>query len=169
MATQDAAREAKKVQRRQVSQVKVKAIHSLSRVWSWHPSKRLRCSHLLYSKGSVLPVEFEANEAEPGDELPSGLKINAPIRPKRKELREHSHFPSRLWCEACVRGKAKANPHKRVDHSDETTPVVTVDDCFVNSRTDDVVMDEKTQAPIVIFQIFDGRSASSPTCYPTKV
>ena len=80
------------------------------------------------------PAEFEAAEAEPGDELPSGLKINAPIRPTRKELEEHSvwHFPFRSWCEACIRGEAKANPHKRVDHSDETNPVVTVDYCFMN-------------------------------------
>ena len=61
------------------------------------------------------PAEFEADEAEPGDELPSGLKINAPNRPTRKELEEHSvsHLPFRSWCEACIRGKAKANPHKR--------------------------------------------------------
>ena len=67
------------------------------------------------------PADFEAAEAEPGDELPFGLKINAPVRPTRKELEEHSvsHFPFRSWCEACIRGKAKANPHKRVDHSDE--------------------------------------------------
>ena len=95
------------------------------------------------------PAEFEAAEA---GELPPGLKINAPVRPTRKELEEHSvsHFPSRSWCEACIRGKATANPHKRVDRSDETTPVVTVDDCFMNSRTDDVVMDEKTHAPILV-------------------
>ena len=51
---------------------------------------------------------------------------------------------------ALNRGKARANPHKWVDHSDETTPVVTVDYCFMNSRADDVVMDEKTHAPILV-------------------
>ena len=97
------------------------------------------------------PADFEAAEAEPGDEIPPEQKINAPVRPTRKELEEHvvSHFPFRSWCEACVRGKAKANPHRRVDHTDETTPVVTVDYCFMNSRTDDVVLDEKT-APILV-------------------
>ena len=46
--------------------------------------------------------------------------------------------------------EAKPKPiHTSVDHSDETTPVVTVDYCCVNSQTDDVVMDAKTRAPIL--------------------
>ena len=32
------------------------------------------------------PADFEAAEAEPGDEIPPELKINAPVRPTRKEL-----------------------------------------------------------------------------------
>ena len=54
------------------------------------------------------PAEIEPAEAEPGDELPPGLKINAPVRPTRKELEEHSvsHFPFRSRCEACVSTQA---------------------------------------------------------------
>ena len=54
------------------------------------------------------PAEIEPAEAEPGDELPPGLKINAPVRPPRKELEEHSvsHFPFRSRCEACVSTQA---------------------------------------------------------------
>ena len=74
-------------------------------------------------------MDEQAEEAEPGDEVPPELKINSPIRPT---------------------GKAKANPHRKIDHTDETTPVVTVDYCFMNSRTDDVVLDEKTHAPILV-------------------
>ena len=94
----------------------------------------------------------QAEEAEQGDEVPPELRIHAPTRPTRKEFEEHvvSHFPFWSWCEACVRGKAKANPHRKIDHTDETTPVVTVDYCFMNSRTDDVVLDEKTHAPILV-------------------
>ena len=115
-------------------------------------------------------------EAEPGDEIPPELKMNAPVRPMRKELEEHvvSHFPFRSWCEACVRGKAKANPHKSSGpYTDETTPVVTVDYCFMNSRTDDVLfgredactnsccqrsMDETSFCPRVTLQRRDKRS-----------
>ena len=38
------------------------------------------------------PADFEPPEAEPGDEIPSELRINAPVRPTRKELEEHVAF-----------------------------------------------------------------------------
>ena len=64
-----------------------------------------------------------------------------------KEKEEHfvSHFPFRAWCEHCVRGKAKAMKHVRVDHSEEQVPVISVDYCFMNSK-DDTVITEDTQS-----------------------
>ena len=115
-------------------------------------------------------MDEQAEEAEPGDEVPPELKINSPIRPTRKEFEEHavSHFPFRSWCEACVRGKAKANPHRKIDHTDETTPVVTVDYCFMNSRTDDVVWTRRLMHQFLLSEI-DGRSIFLLMCCPTKV
>ena len=64
-----------------------------------------------------------------------------------KEKEEHfvSHFPFRALCEHCVRGKAKAMKHVRVDHSEEQVPVISVDYCFMNSK-DDTVITEDTQS-----------------------
>ena len=64
--------------------------------------------------------------------------------PSEKEKEEHfvSHFPFRAWCEHCVRGKAKAMRHVKVDHSEEQVPVISVDYCFMNSKDDTVITDE---------------------------
>ena len=96
------------------------------------------------------PADFEAAEAEPGDEIPSCLKINAPVRPTRKELEEHavSHFPFRSWILG-VRPVLEERP-KLIHTREWITPVATVDYCFMNSRNDDVVLDKKTHAPILV-------------------
>ena len=52
--------------------------------------------------------------------------------PTQREKEEHfvSHYPFRSWCEHCIRGKAKAMRHVKVDPSDETVPVISADYCF---------------------------------------
>ena len=44
-----------------------------------------------------------------------------PKAPTAREWEEHmvSHWPCRSWCEHCVRGKAKANPHRTVERESE--------------------------------------------------
>ena len=76
------------------------------------------------------------------DDEPTGSSAAMPSMsaPSMKEKEEHfvSHFPFRAWCEHCVRGKAKAMKHVRVDHSEEQVPVISVDYCFMNSKDDTV-------------------------------
>ena len=83
------------------------------------------------------------------DDEPTGSSAAMPSMsaPSIKEKEEHfvSHFPFRAWCEHCVRGKAKAMKHVRVDHSEEQVPVISVDYCFMNSK-DDTVITEDTQS-----------------------
>ena len=83
------------------------------------------------------------------DDEPTGSSAAMPSMsaPSMKEKEEHfvSHFPFRAWCEQCVRGKAKAMRHVRVDHSEEQVPVISVDYCFMNSK-DDTVITEDTQS-----------------------
>ena len=83
------------------------------------------------------------------DDEPTGSSAAMPSMsaPSMKEKEEHfvSHFPFRAWCEHCVRGKAKAMKHVRVDHSEEQVPVISVDYCFMNSK-DDTVITEDTQS-----------------------
>ena len=83
------------------------------------------------------------------DDEPTGSSAAMPSMsaPSMKEKEEHfvSHFPFRALCEHCVRGKAKAMKHVRVDHSEEQVPVISVDYCFMNSK-DDTVITEDTQS-----------------------
>ena len=57
----------------------------------FHHFTRRRCgvSPVVDEEASA---DFEAAEAEPGDEIPPELKINAPVCPTRKELEEHVCF-----------------------------------------------------------------------------
>lgn len=88
--------------------------------------------------------DFEVEDA--GDEPSHVPAMPTSAAPSAREKEEHlvSHFPFRAWCEHCVRGKAKANPHTKVNHSDEQVPVISCDYCFMNS-VDDTVITEETQ------------------------
>ena len=53
-----------------------------------------------------------------------------PGAPIEKIIEEHSisQLPYRNWCQACVRGQGKVGHHRsKVDHSQDTLPVVSVD------------------------------------------
>ena len=78
------------------------------------------------------PVEI-TESAGSGDDEPGSSKLGSQALPtaaaptqREKEERCVSHCPFRLWCEHCIRGKAKAMKHVRVDHSDETVPVMLI-------------------------------------------
>ena len=92
----------------------------------------------------VDPGPLDEAEHEPTGSSAAMPSMSAP---SMKEKEEHfvSHFPFRAWCEHCVRGKAKAMKHVRVDHSEEQVPVIPVDYCFMNSK-DDTVITEDTQS-----------------------
>ena len=94
-----------------------------------------------------------SGDDEPGSKLGSQALPTA-AAPSQREKEEHfvSHYPFRSWCEHCIRGKAKAMRHVRVDHSDETVPVISADYCFMNSVDDTVITDEvqKKHAPVLV-------------------
>ena len=67
------------------------------------------------------PVEDESDEVIIGKRWKRGLQ-----KPSAEEIRRHmiSHYPFRSWCEYCIRGKAKDNPHKQVQREEwESEPV----------------------------------------------
>ena len=47
-----------------------------------------------------------------------------------------SHWPCRNWCGHCVRGRAKANPHRAVEREPEL-PIVGIDYMWMTSEEDD--------------------------------
>ena len=58
----------------------------------------------------------------------------APHTPSPKEVDEHelTHCPYRSWCDHCVRGQAKDDPHSTVsaEYGDSTVVRVAMDYCF---------------------------------------
>ncbi|CAE7562226.1 unnamed protein product [Symbiodinium sp. CCMP2592] len=75
--------------------------------------------------GNSAPLE---EQAEQPDSRPRGLR--APRNPTAQERAEHelTHTPYQAWCEKCVEGKAREDPHRRREPSDDpVTPLVTMD------------------------------------------
>ena len=95
-----------------------------------------------------------SGDDEPGSSKLGSQALPTAAAPTQREKEEHfvSHYPFRSWCEHCIRGKAKAMRHVKVDHSDETVPVISADYCFMNSVDDTVITEEvqKKHAPVLI-------------------
>ena len=60
--------------------------------------------------------------------------MHQPIKPTKQMIEDHevSHIPFRDWCSACVRGRAKACQHRRVQ-KDEALTTYSVDYGFFGS------------------------------------
>ena len=70
------------------------------------------------------------NDDEEPNDAEQPRMLTAPSPPSRQEALEHAmtHLPYRNWCPFCVRGKAKAHPHRSViDKSDHEIPTVAFD------------------------------------------
>ena len=59
----------------------------------------------------------------------------APVQPTKKMIEDHevSHLPFRSWCAACVRGRAKSQPHYSVGERPEAMSTFSVDYGFFGS------------------------------------
>ena len=73
-----------------------------------------------------------SGDDEPGRSTLGSQALPTAAAPTQREKEEHfvSHYRFRSWCEHGIRGKAKAMRHVRVDHSDETVPVISADHFF---------------------------------------
>ena len=72
-------------------------------------------------------------EAEPEKVMPK--IVRKPDEPTRKEFEEHMvlHIPFRAWCPHCVKGRAKAGPH-RENKSENAIPTIAMDYCYMKSQ-----------------------------------
>ena len=76
-------------------------------------------------------------ECKPCDE---GLKVRTapkPVMPSAGEVEAHNanHIPFCNWCPYCVAGKAKAEPHRQKDETNESSiPVVSIDYAFIGNK-----------------------------------
>ena len=97
------------------------------------------------------PLKLKSRSPTP-DSRSASEQAEEEKRPRVNLESRASHYPFRSWCQACVRGKAKAMSHFRVSHDEEQVPIVTVDYCFMNSTSELVITDELQQkhSPILV-------------------
>ena len=72
------------------------------------------------------------------------MVVRKPEEPTQKELEEHmvTHIPFRAWCPHCVKGRAKAGPH-RENKSENTMPTIDMDYCYMKYKDDDRNNDDR--------------------------
>ena len=72
-----------------------------------------------------------------------------PVQPTEKEREEHAytHLPYRSWCPHCVRGKARAQRHKKATNpADRDKPLVAIDYTFMKTA------DQENQTTILVMK-----------------
>ena len=60
---------------------------------------------------------------------------------------ELHHLPFRSWCQFCVKGRARDDPHKVQGSEKSTVPVVSLDYCFLNRD------DEQDTATVLVMNL----------------
>ena len=81
------------------------------------------------------------SEEETGNQKDKVPKLRKPHQPTREEWEEHMilHLPYRNWCPHCVNGRAKNEPHRRIeDRGEESIPVIAIDYMYMISERDDL-------------------------------
>ena len=65
--------------------------------------------------------------------------VTDPGMPTAKEIAEHeiTHLPHRSWCAACVAGRSRDRPHKRLNHRDKCqVPTIVFDYGFMGGKNE---------------------------------
>ncbi len=66
--------------------------------------------------------------------------VRSPRKPTPKEVEDHelTHCPYRQWCEHCVRGQAKDDPHRSMTAEESQTSVtrITMDYCYLTEKAE---------------------------------
>ena len=100
------------------------------------------------------------------EEVPATcIPCTEPCKPTKKEIEEHAvtHLPFRSWCPQCVMGKAKDDPHRKVEQEvkEAGMPIVTIDYMYLGKRGESESKEE-----------YESKSNSVPTivmrCHRTK-
>ncbi|CAE7721094.1 unnamed protein product [Symbiodinium sp. CCMP2592] len=93
--------------------------------------------------------EAEAAEEEEAAGNPAPLEEQAEQPAQERAEHELTHTPYQAWCEKCVEGKAREDPHRRREPSDDpVTPLVTMDYQFY-SRDGKEVEEEASLATVL--------------------
>ena len=81
------------------------------------------------------------------EEAEGQLAVRTPAQPTQAEREEHelTHFPYRSWCDHCVRGRAKDDPHRTVkgQFGESSIPRVILDYCFLSEDVQQPTQDKE--------------------------
>ena len=82
---------------------------------------------------------YEPQEKPHGesDEAEQPHVVKDPGTPTAKEIAEHeiTHLPHRSWCAACVAGRSRDRPHKRLNNRDSCqVPTIVFDYGFMGGE-----------------------------------
>ena len=117
----------------QISCIKVQVFFANSvkiHVLRWR--SRVRPSTIMQPCNQLLRIQLKTTEFLP--DAGAGM-IPAPREPSEIEKRKHdlTHIPFQPWCASCVKGKALAEPHKRIER-------ITEDGEFPTDQNDYLVL-----------------------------
>ena len=82
------------------------------------------------------PCDQSRDLCEIDEEGEGARTINPGFKPSVEEVNNHNltHIPFRSWCPFCVAGKAKDNPHFRVDQEDSDMNILDMDYMFLSGK-----------------------------------
>ena len=111
-------------------------------------------------EGKMEEIDIDDEEA-PATCMP----CTEPGKPTKKEIEEHAvtHLPFRSWCPQCVMGKAKDDPHRKVEQEvkEAGMPIVSIDYMYLGKRGESESKEE-----------YESKSSAVPTivmrCHRTK-
>ena len=86
--------------------------------------------------GGDIMFEPQMEREGKSDEAERAQAVKDPGTPTAKEIAEHeiTHLPHRSWCAACVAGRSRDRPHKRLNNRDCQVPTIVFDYGFMGGE-----------------------------------
>ncbi len=93
--------------------------------------------------------------------------VTVPTRPTQEEVDKHclNHAVYHNWCEFCVRGRGKENPHKAVGERVMQIPVLCMDYGFMREKPKEAGEDSR---PILVTKC-EKLNTCLQTCWSAKI
>ena len=105
---------------------------------SVNPEEPSRDSSIALRSDLPFEMSFEPQWSTSEEESESARPVKGPGAPSVRQVEEHelTHLPHRSWCAACVAGRSRDRPHKRLDGRDSSIPCVVFDYGFLGGFGD---------------------------------
>ena len=113
--------------------------------------------------------EKEEESAEEEDEEPVYCRpCKEPGQPTKEEMDQHAitHLPFRRWCPFCVKGKAKDDPHRKVEQEvkEAGVPIISMDYMYLGNQGERLEKEEQGGVPTVVMRCNRSRVTFAHVC-----